>query len=225
MSGAVKPSGLWPGIRRQRYGVAFVLAVAGATVALYGLRAAGRLLMVEDPLQPAQSIVALGGQMPVRSIEAAAIYRQGWAREVWLTEGGVFAEDVAIQKLGIDRTPEFVYSRRVLERLGVPPPAIRVLPGNNQNTADEVRTIDRELKASGGRRVIIITSKYHTRRVRALWHVLARRDAQAIVRYSPDDPFDAAHWWRNSADADRVTHEWFGLLNAWAGFPLKSIRN
>ena len=63
MSGAVKPSGLWPGIRRQRYGVAFVLAVAGATVALYGLRAAGRLLMVEDPLQPAQSIVALGDEL------------------------------------------------------------------------------------------------------------------------------------------------------------------
>ena len=212
-----------PGIRR-RYGLAFALGGAAVILALCALRAAGRLLIVDDPLQPAQSIVVLGGQVPFRAMEAAAIYRQGWAREVWLTEGGVFAEDVALQKLGIDRPGEYTYSRGVLERLGVPLSAIRVLPGANQNTAHEVRTIDRELKASGGHRVIIITSKYHTRRVRALWRLLAHRDAEAIVRYTPDDPFDPAHWWRNSDDANRVTHEWFGLLNAWAGFPLTSGR-
>ena len=211
--------------RRKRFLVTVVCVAGALTFAPLALGTIGTTLIVHDPPQPARSIVVLGGQVPFRAMEAAAIYRQRWAREVWLTEGGQFDEDVALAKLGIDRAAEYTYSRRVLERLGVPPPAIRVLPGNNQNTADEVRTIDRELKASGGRRVIIITSKYHTRRVRALWHVLARRDAQAIVRYSPDDPFDAAHWWRNSADADRVTHEWFGLLNAWAGFPLKSIRN
>jgi len=212
-----------PGIRR-RYGLAFVFGGAAVILALAGLRAAGRLLIVDDPLQPARAIVVLGGQMPFRSMEAAAIYRQGWAREMWLTQGGVSEEDVALKQLRIDRTPEYEYSRRVLERLSVPPAAIRVLPGNNQNTADEVRTIARELKASGGTRVIIISSKYHTRRVRVLWHVLAGRDAEAVVRYTPDDPFDPAHWWRNSDDANKVTHEWFGLLNAWAGFPLTSGR-
>jgi hypothetical protein len=210
-----------PGIRR-RYGLAFVFGGAAVILALAGLRAAGRLLIVDDPLQPARAIVVLGGQMPFRSMEAAAIYRQGWAREMWLTQGGVSEEDVALKKLRIDRTPEYEYSRRVLERLSVPPAAIRVLPGNNQNTADEVRTIARELKASGGTRVIIISSKYHTRRVRVLWHVLAGRGAEAIVRYTPDDPFDASHWWRSTTDANAVTHEWFGLLNAWAGFPLKA---
>ena len=199
-----------------------VICVAGVlTLSPVALRILGSSLIVADPLQPARSIVVLGGQMPFRSMEAAAIYRQGWAREVWLTQGGVSEEDVALKTLRIDRTPEYEYSRRVLERLGVPAAAVRVLPGNNQNTADEMRTIDRELKASGSNRVIIISSKYHTRRIRVLWRVLAHRDAQAIVRYTPDDPYDPAHWWRNTTDAKTVTHEWFGLLNAWTGFPLK----
>ena len=39
-------------------------------------------------------------------------------------------------------------------------------------------------------RVIIISSKYHTRRV--LWRALAGRQAGVIVRYTPDDPFAPA---------------------------------
>ena len=112
----------------------------------------------------------------------------------------------------------------MLEHFDVPHDAIRVLPGPNQNTADEVRTIARALETEGGNRVIVITSRYHTRRVRVLWHALVGRDAEAIVRYTPDDPFDPARWWRNTEDAQLVSHEWFGLLNAWARFPLRSGR-
>jgi uncharacterized SAM-binding protein YcdF (DUF218 family) len=193
-------------------------------LALLGVRMAGTWLIVEDALQPARSVVVLGGHVPFRAAEAAAVYHQGWAHDVWLTQGGVYADDVALVKLGIERSPEHVYSRQVLERLGVPSGAIRLLPGANQNTADEMRTIARELKASGGDRVIIITSSYHTRRVRMLWRVLAGKNAEAIVRYGPDDPFDSAQWWRRTGDAMAVSREWFGLLNAWAGFPMKSAR-
>ena len=31
-------------------------------------------------------------------------------------------------------------------------------------------------------------------------------------------------WWRDAGDGTTVVHEWFGLLNAWAGFPIKSER-
>src|SRR5436190_14122883 len=210
--------------RRKRFLVTVVCVAGALTFAPLALGTIGTTLIVQDPPQPARSIVVLGGQVPFRAMEAAAIYRQGWAREVWLTEGGQFDEDIALAKLGIDRAAEYTYSRRVLERLGVPAGAIRVLPGANQNTADEVRTIARALNASGSHRVIIITSKYHTRRVRVLWRVLAGGGAEAIIRYPPDDPFDPRHWWRNTTDAQMVSHEWFGLLNAWVGFPMKSGR-
>lgn len=209
--------------RRQ---VFFALAVLAALLGLarLALTTAGTWLVVADPLQPARSVVVFGGHVPFRAMEAAAIYKQGWTREVWLTQGGVYEEDLALARLGVNRTPEHVYSLQVLERMGVPGAAVRVLPERNLNTADEVRAVARELKAAGGDRAILITSKYHARRVKVTWHALVGSGPEAIVRYTPDDPFEPGHWWRNTADAMAVSREWFGLLNAWAGFPVKSER-
>ena len=47
-------------------------------------------------------------------MEAAKLYNQGWAHEVWLTRTTLFSEDSGLAQPGIDRTPEHVYSRMVL---------------------------------------------------------------------------------------------------------------
>jgi uncharacterized SAM-binding protein YcdF (DUF218 family) len=201
-----------------------LLLVSALALAPVAVRTPGTWLVVDDPLQPARSVVVLGGQVPFRAMEAAAVYQQGWTREVWLTQGGVHEEDLALEQLRIDRPPEHVYSQHVLERSGVPVDAIRVLPERNVNTADEVRAVARELEAAGGGRVILITSKYHTRRVKALWSALVGSRPEAIVRYTRNDPFEPRRWWRNTADAMSVSREWFGLLNVWAGFPVSSER-
>ena len=211
---------------RRRLVAAVLALVILVALSPLALSAVGKWLVVADPLEPvhvdpARAVVVFGGGVPFRAMEAAAIYRQGLAHEVWLTQGGIFIEDLTLQRLGIDRPPEHSYSRQVLERLGVPPEAIRVLDGHNLNTADEVRTVAR---ASGSDRVILITSKYHTRRVKVLWRALSGARGKAMVRYSEDDPFDPARWWRNTADAMSVSRELFGLVNAWAGFPVKSER-
>jgi uncharacterized SAM-binding protein YcdF (DUF218 family) len=197
-----------------------VVAVLVLAVLLAGVM--GRWLVTSDPLQQARAVVVLGGQVPFRAMEAAAVYNQGWAHEVWLTRGGVHPEDLALARLGIDRPPEYAYSRQVLERLGVPADAIHELTGQNQNTAEEVRDVARQLNAAGGGRVILITSKYHARRVRVLWHALVGSRPEAVVRYAADDPFAPGRWWRTTGDALAVSREYFGLLNAWAGFPIKS---
>lgn len=201
---------------------ALVFLVVLLTFAPLALTAIGTWLVTEDPLQHAPAVVVFGGQVPFRAMEAAAIYRQGWTHEVWLTQRGVDPEDVALARLGIQRPPEYAYNRQVLERLGVSSNAIRVLNERNVNTAEEVRVIARELRSHGADRVILVTSKFHTRRVRVLWHALVGNHPEAIIRYTPDDPFEADHWFRNTEDGMAVSREWFGLLNAWAGFPVKS---
>jgi uncharacterized SAM-binding protein YcdF (DUF218 family) len=201
----------------------FLLATALVLVVVF-FRMAGTWLVVADALEPARAVVVFGGHVPFRAMEAANVYKHGWTEEVWLTQGGFHIEDQVLTKLGIERTPEHFYSYQVLERLGVPRDGIRVLPGRNVNTADEVRTIAHELNMAGGDRVILITSKYHSRRVKALWNSLVGTHHEAIVRYTPDDPVDPERWWRNTGDAMAVSREWFALLNAWAGFPIKSER-
>jgi uncharacterized SAM-binding protein YcdF (DUF218 family) len=208
--------------RPRRSVGAVALLTAVIALALYVCSHAGTWLVVEDPLQHARSAVVFGGKTPGRAMEAATFYKGGWTSEVWLTEGGLLADDVALAWLGVERTQEYVYNRQVLEHLGVPTAAIRVLTGRNNNTADEVRTIARALSESGGERVILVTSSYHTRRVKALWRAVVGNRSEAIVRFAPDEAFDADHWWRDTADAWSVSREWFGLLNAWAGFPVKS---
>jgi len=199
--------------------------VAGALVCIIGIVAfleAGVWLVSEDPLQHARAIVVFGGKVPFRAMEAARLYKGGWADEVWVTQGGLHSDDVALAKLGIDATPEHIYSRMVLERLGVPLAAIRILPGNNANTAEEVRSVAHEVNQARVDSVILVTSSYHTRRVKVLWKKQTGARPQAVVRYTRDEPFEPRAWWRDSTDAMAVVHEWFGLVNAWTGFPVKS---
>src|SRR5947207_8483277 len=136
-------------MRRRRLLAAILLAAALAA-GPFALPTAGTWLVVEDRLEPARSVVVFGGHLPFRAMEAAAVYRQGWAGEVWFTQGGVYAEDIALARMNIEKPPEHVFSQQVLERLGVPGTAIRVLPERNVNTADEVRTVAGALKAAGG---------------------------------------------------------------------------
>jgi uncharacterized SAM-binding protein YcdF (DUF218 family) len=182
----------------------------------------GRWLVVEDPLVKSQAIVILSGAMPVRAIEAAKIYHQGYASEIWLTHSAEPGE--SLEEMNIPFSGEDHYNRLVLIHEGVPPEAIHILEPPIVNTADEIRVTAAALSRGNAlginETVIFVTTKAHTRRVHLLWSRLAPSQGQAIVRAATGDPFDARHWWRTTSDALDVLREVLGLLNAWAGLPL-----
>jgi uncharacterized SAM-binding protein YcdF (DUF218 family) len=182
----------------------------------------GRWLVVEDPLVKAQAIVVLSGAMPLRAIEAAKLYREGYAPEIWLTHSTEPGE--TLEKMGIPFSGEDYYNKLVLIHEGVPPEAIHVLEPPIVNTADEIEAAAAALKPGKDAPVILVTTKVHTRRVRLLWRRLAPGQARAIVRAASGDPFDPRHWWRTTGDALDVVREFLGLLNAWAGLPLHPAR-
>ena len=199
---------------------ALVIGVAlVATLGVLGFRGLGRWLIVSDALAPARAIVIMRGHYPFRAIEAGAIYGQGWAPEIWLTRTRADAAAEALRRLGMTAGTEDVANRVLLERLAVPAGAIRLLDGTAAHTADEVKLVANELRSVGGSAVIIVTSKSHTRRVRATWRAAVGERPAAIVRYASDDPFHADRWWRYTPDALSVTRETFGLLRVWTGFP------
>ena len=208
---------------RRALAPALVLVLVTTAVA-GGALGVGRWLVVADPLEPASVIVVLGGHVPFRAMEAASLFRQGWAPEVWLTRPLQPAEEAALDELGIHRCGEEAMNREALERLGVPSPAIRVLRDGVLNTADEVRLVARELERVGASRVILVTSKPHSRRVRAIWRALVGNSPRAVVRYAASDPYDPGHWWRGTGDMLAVSREVLGLVNVWAGFPVQPDR-
>ncbi len=202
--------------------VLFVSVGAGLVLALVIFLGIGPWLVVEDPLAKAGAIVVLSGAMPVRAMEAAKLYREGYAPEVWLTHSTEPAQTLDV--MGIRFAGEDHYNTLVLIHEGVPPAAIRVLEPPIVNTADEVRVAASALALTKGETVIFVTTKAHTRRVRLLWSRLASGQARAIVRAASGDPFDPRHWWRNTSDALDVVREVLGLLNAWAGLPIHPAR-
>lgn len=192
-----------------------LLCIAGGVAAWR----AGSWLVREDPLDKARAIVVLSGRMPLRAEEAAALYRAAWAPEVWITHApGPAAE---LEALGIPYVGEEFYTARVLMRLGVPADAIRRLEPEAANTAEEVDVIAKQLRESGGRTVILVTTKAHTRRVYTLWEKRVGTELRAVVRAAQKDAFDPYHWWRNTRDALEVVRELLGLANLKAGLPLR----
>jgi uncharacterized SAM-binding protein YcdF (DUF218 family) len=178
-------------------------------------------LVVADSLENAQAIVVLGGGLPFRAMEAADLYRQGWAPQVWITCTKPTAQETALLQLGVLPIKEETYNRQVLERLGVPSGAILLLDRGVRNTFEEVELIAGELKKMGGGRVILVTSKPHTRRARTIWRKVVGDSPRAIVRYATSEPYESIRWWGNTRDALAVSREMLGLMNAWAGFPVQ----
>jgi uncharacterized SAM-binding protein YcdF (DUF218 family) len=190
-----------------------------AVVCFFGV---GRWLVVEDPLVKARAIAVLSGSIPLRAMEAAKLYRVGFAPEIWLTHSAEPGETLA--EMGIPFSGEDYYNMRVLIHEGVPPGAIRLLEPPIVNTADEMNVIAAVLAGEKERSVIIVTTKAHTRRVRLLWRSVAAGRGIAIVRAASGDSFNPRRWWRNTGDALDVVREVLGLANAWAGQPLRPAR-
>jgi uncharacterized SAM-binding protein YcdF (DUF218 family) len=179
----------------------------------------GTWLVVEDPIEPSPVAVVLSGGLPSRAREAADIYRAGNAKEIWITHPVDVTEEM--HQIGIDYLGETFYNQSVLLHLHVPVEKTRVLDPEIVDTQDEVRVISQAARDAGIHRVIVVTSKAHTRRVRAIWKKTVGADPELIVRYAREDSFDPEHWWRQTSDALQVVREVLGLANVWSGFLVK----
>lgn len=208
-----------PERQRRRWWIpAGILAVICAMVVVLFLKV-GTWLVVEDPLVHSDVIIILSGRLPERAVEAARLYQAGYSDQVWISPPISPAEE--LKEMNINYLGEDFYNEKVLLARGVPPEVIHILENPDANTEEEVRQVSSELAANNLHSAIVVTSKPHTRRVRAMWRKLVHSDQHMIVRYSDGDPYDGTHWWRHTHDALDVSREVFGLLNVWAGLPVR----
>jgi DUF218 domain len=178
----------------------------------------GHWLVREDPIRPADAIAVLTGCFPQRAIEAAELYRDGYAPEIWLTVPAKQASGGHTWPL--QYRGELANNFQLLRFLGVPKNAIHVLDTPIVNTADELNAIDTGIKETGESSVIIVTNKAHTRRVHSLWDKYHFGDADVVVHGVPDDAFSPSRWWKNPSSRGQAIHELLGMLDLWAGLPV-----
>ena len=132
-------------IRRRRQ---LLLGAAAFLLALFlaALTFPEPLLTLDSGPRTADAIVVLGGRAPERADRAAALFRSGAAPVIFVS--------------GAD---DALDNRRVLISRGVPSDAIRLEP-NSRSTMQNARFTIPLLRALPAKRVIIVTSWYHSRR-------------------------------------------------------------
>jgi uncharacterized SAM-binding protein YcdF (DUF218 family) len=193
------------------------------------LREVASFLLVEDTLRPAGAIVALAGHTPFREIEAAKLYRAGLAPQVIIVREALTVEAEALKQIEIRKPQSWELSHAVLVQQGVPPEAIVIPKDDAKGTLEELQAAygalarqrsDIRDQRSAVMPVILVTSKYHTRRTRLTWQYVTGGQSQPIVRAASGDPFDPDHWWQQRSFVLSVVREYLGLINYYAGFPV-----
>jgi len=180
----------------------------------------GHWLVKEDPLQKADAIAVLSGNFPTRALEAAKLYHQGYAKEIWLTHPGTRSDPM--KQFGVRYPSEDDCNYQVLRKQGVPEKSIHILETSIRNTADELDVISAALQDTGSQSVIVVTDKPHTRRVHTLWREFDADRGNAIVHGVSDGSYNPSRWWKTAGGTTQVLHEVLGMINASAGLPLQT---
>jgi uncharacterized SAM-binding protein YcdF (DUF218 family) len=203
------------------------LAVAGLTAAALvilavaalqpALRLVGRALVVEDALAASDAVVILAGGIPTREATGAGLYRQGWAPLVVLSNNFTPNQVRELITLGVRRLDYQGESLVVLEKHGVPAEAIVALSVPVKTTEAELKLVAEAARARGWRRVILVTSPQHSRRVKLVWTREASGGIEGLVVLAREDDFPGEGWWWKRRYAETVLHEYLGLAAIYLG--------
>lgn len=166
----------------RRIVVVLVLIAAVVVAAVLGL---GWFVAPQDPLQKSDAIVVVsGGDTARRTDEGVRLWKEGWAPLL------VFSGAAA------DRgTSNAAVMRNRAVSAGVPPSAILVEEGSG-TTAENARLLKPILEAQDISRAILVSSPYHTRRVKETFRRQYGDTLEIIARPAPDASWSRRTWWQ-----------------------------
>jgi uncharacterized SAM-binding protein YcdF (DUF218 family) len=176
--------------RWRRLLLLFVLLLGAGIAALWMTVQAPRLLVKNSPPEIADTMVVLGGESWTRPQRAAELFRQGVAPRV-LISGDGDCQDL----------------RRLLENRGVPASAIQI-ECESCNTKENAEFCAPLLREAGAKRVIIVTSWYHSRRALNSF----QKFAPEITFYSCSTRYERKSWWPDSYECRRIWQEYAKLV-------------
>ena len=173
-----------------------ILELLAGLVLIASAPFAGRLAHAEDPLAKADAIVALAGERTVRWLEASDLRNEGWAPRIVLSAGYRERAERELAERGIRIPSEGEVARSALLQLGHPDHSVELLPGYPDNTAAEGVLLRDMALSRGWSRVIVVTSKLHSRRAGfAIRRELQGTGITVLMRASRHDDDDPARWW------------------------------
>lgn len=169
------------------------------------LQAAARFWIVQDRIEPADAIIVIGDDdfTADRAMEAAALFRAGWAPQV-VASGRMLRPYMSVADL----------MARDLESRGVAASAIVRFSHRANDTLEEAEALRVLVAQKGWRRILLVTSNYHTRRARYIFRKVLPGSVSLEVASASDSGFEPATWWESRQGRKTFFMETVGYLVA-----------
>lgn len=191
---------------RRLWPVAILLAVIMVVFHSQILGALGAYLVQAGPPQKADAALVLAGDAwGHRILTAAQLVRDGYVPTVLVSgPDGVYGShecDLAIP---------FAVKR------GYPESYFVHLEHSGRSTLAEGQAVLAEIRRKGFKRLIIVTSNFHTRRAGRIFRKLAP-DLTISVVAAPDENFTPDGWWHKREAQKTFLTEWEKTVANWVG--------
>jgi uncharacterized SAM-binding protein YcdF (DUF218 family) len=198
-----------PSFRKRRGSIGVVCLVVLLALGFFHERlfaALGSYLEKTDPPSPADVIFVLAGDSNGnRILKAAELVRQGYAPQVMVSgpgeNYGLYECDLAI--------PFAV-------KAGYPESYFLHFEHHAHSTQEEVGFAIQEFHKNGYKKILVVTSDYHTRRSGRVFRGAAP-DLQFVVVAAPDKYFSPGNWWHNREGRKTFLVEWEKTVAYWFG--------
>ncbi len=163
---------------------------------------AGRLLVVNAPEKADAIVVLAGGSDDNRYYRGLELLRAGYAPRMYVD---ALADT---QKFGHRETE---YAQKFIDETAGPDVArVKVCGIVGDSTVAETAAVARCLQADAARRVLLVTSEYHTRRALSIFRK-SLPSYEILVAAAPDVRF-GVKWWQHREWAKVTLEEWEKLL-------------
>ena len=170
------------------------------------MRFAAESWVIDEPAAHADAILLLSDDnfYADRATRAAEMIRHGVAPVV-VASGRRLRPSAGIAEL---------QEHDLIER-GVPKDKIIRFPHEAESTLEEAAALARLCSERRFRSVIVVTSNYHARRARYIFHKVFPPGIAVSVAGARDGDFDPDHWWEKRKSEVLFAHEIVGMLVAF----------
>lgn len=147
--------------------------------------------VVENTIEKADAIVVLGGSIPDRLLEAAALYKEGYSELLLITRTPDPTGYRFLKKHNANYPLNHEIILGILSKMDIERDRIVVLDGISYNTYIEAQKSINYLDDNNFDSIIVVTSKLHTKRASIIFNDLANNRFSVYMKPSRYDPFNA----------------------------------
>jgi len=183
------------------------------------LRKMGGLIVVDEkpPYSDAVVILNTGIEYYPRLIQAADIYRQGLIQHVVINGNRKTDTQRELEAKGFKQCcPWYADSVSILTMLGIPEDKIIWVSAEDvYDSVSEADIVGKELIMRAFKKIIITTSKYHTRRAKYIWKKMYEKQLTVFMVSAKTDPYDPNGWWKDGRQIRWVLAEYGAWIYYW----------